>query len=485
MYLSLQASKDYLLLMARISLFFGSFHALFLFLFVYILWKHKISKHFLVCLLVTTTLVAGFALSPFVFSHLEFNSANELAPKAAFGIIVFALFTGFCVFGASYVLIKQYLSSRGLEKTHWGYLAIGMTLTYSLVMFFDVLYYNTTGNLNVIRLNHLYVLPFLLSASYVLLRHHFLHIKVLAAELFAFLIIGVSIVQLTFVRTVTELLFSATLFILLVIFSMLLIRSMNKEVQHRAQEAAYEELQKLDEAKSEFITIASHQLRTPLSGLKGYISMAQEGSYGKPPAKMQKTLGNMAQATERLISLADSFLNVSRMRSGKIELNRQETDMKTFVGAIVEEMRPAAEKKGLNLMWKMPTENLPHVSIDQDKIRTVLSGVLDNAIRYTEKGSITIQIKEQKTRLRLGEGGQSREVLISVADTGKGLTKEEIKDIFTSFKRGKTAQALWTEGVGLSLYIAKQLVEAHGDRIWAESKGPGRGSTFYINLPLV
>ena len=226
--------------------------------------------------------------------------------------------------------------------------------------------------------------------------------------------------------------------------------------------------------KSDFITIASHQLRTPLSGLKGYISMAQEGSYGKPPAKMQKTLGNMAQATERLISLADSFLNVSRMRSGKIELNRQEADMKIFVSAIVEEMRPAAEKKRLNLMWKMPTENLPHVSIDQDKIRTVLMGVLDNAIRYTEKGTITVRLEAQK----------SRGVMISVADTGKGLTPEGRKDVFTSFKRGKTAQALWTEGVGLSLYIAKQLVEAHNGRIWAESPGPAKGSTFYINLPL-
>jgi len=473
MYMAPEFRIDYRLQMSRAVLSFGSFHALFLFLFVYILWKRKISKHFLVCLLVTTTLVAGFALSPFVFSHLEFNSANELAPKAAFGIIVFALFTSFCVFGASYILIRQYLSSRGLGKTHWGYLAIGMTLTYSLVMFFDVFYYNTTGDLDAIRLNHLYVLPFLFAASYVLLRHHFLNIRVLTTEFFAFLIIGISIVQITFVRTATELLFSLTLFILLVIFSMLLIRSMNREVRHRAQEAAYEELQRLDEAKSEFITIASHQLRTPLSGLKGYISMAQEGSYGKPPAKMQKTLGNMAQATERLISLADSFLNVSRMRSGKIELNRQETDLKTFVDAIVKEMRPAAEKRGLNLVWKMPSENLPRVSIDQEKIRTVLMGVLDNAIRYTEKGSINVEIS-----------AQPKTVTTSVIDTGKGLTPEELKDVFTSFKRGKTAQALWTEGVGLSLYIAKQLVEAHGGRIWAESKGHGKGSTFFVELPI-
>ncbi|HEX9721882.1 MAG TPA: HAMP domain-containing sensor histidine kinase [Candidatus Paceibacterota bacterium] len=351
-------------------------------------------------------------------------------------------------------------------------------------MFFDVFYYNATGNLNVIRFNHLYVLPFLFSASYVLLRHHFLNVKVLATELFTILIIGISIVQLTFVRTATEFLFSTTLFILLVIFSFLLIRSMNREVRHRAREAAYEELQKLDAAKSEFITIASHQLRTPLSGLKGYVSMAQEGSYGQLPEEMLRVLGNMGQATERLISLADSFLNVSRMQAGSIELNRQETNMVPFLESIVEEMMLRVEKKKLKIKWNPPVENLPKISIDQEKIRTVLLGVLDNAIRYTKEGSITVCLKAKKNRpahRSLGEGGG---VVISVADTGKGLTQEELQDVFTSFKRGKTAQALWTEGVGLSLFTAKQFVEAHAGRIWAESKGTGQGSTFFVELPI-
>ncbi len=114
-------------------------------------------------------------------------------------------------------------------------------------------------------------------------------------------------------------------------------------------------------------------------------------------------------------------------------------------------------------------------------------GILDNAIRYTKQGSITISIKPPAfTKVTAGKQDsklKNRGLVISVADTGKGMTTEELQNAFTSFRRGKPAQALWTEGVGLSLYIAKQFVEAHGGRIWAESPGEGKGSTFFVELP--
>jgi len=474
-YLSFRIHDENLfLILSHTSILIATFYAFFHFFFAYTFLEKTFSvRKGLLAVTALGIISVIITLTPFLFSGVTYTSTGGLIPIAGSGMFVFAAFATICAFGTFFLIFQKYKKSSGSKKIQSRYVIAGFSTTLFLIFTFVFLNFLLFANTTFIPYTSIFTLPFVLLTSYAILRHHFLDIKIFAAEVFAFLIIGISIVQITFVRTATELLFSLTLFILLVIFSMLLIRSMNREVRHRAQEAAYEELQRLDEAKSEFITIASHQLRTPLSGLKGYISMAQEGSYGKPPAKMQKTLGNMAQATERLISLADSFLNVSRMRSGKIELNRQETDLKTFVDAIVKEMRPAAEKRGLNLVWKMPSENLPRVSIDQEKIRTVLMGVLDNAIRYTEKGSINVEIS-----------AQPKTVTTSVIDTGKGLTPEELKDVFTSFKRGKTAQALWTEGVGLSLYIAKQLVEAHGGRIWAESKGHGKGSTFFVELPI-
>ena len=460
-------------------------YLLFLFVYTFLQKKPKLKLrrgriyllHFFAIVLI------GVSMTPFLFSGVRHFDYGRV-PQFSLGVIPHAVFTIGLTVATFFLIFWRYFHAGESDKRKWRYIVIGLVLTFSLLFSLIYLSLIVFHDLRFAPYSGILTLPFVIFASYAILKHHCLDIRIFGTELFAFLIIGISMVQLAFARTVTELLFSAILLILLVLFAILLIRSMTREIKHRADEIALEELQKLDAAKSEFITIASHQLRTPLSGLKGYISMAQEESYGKLPAAMQRILGNMMQATERLISLADSFLNVSRMQSGKIELNRQETDVKTFLDALVHEMRPAAEKRGLNLMWKMPSENLPHVSIDQEKIRTVLTGVLDNAIRYTEKGGVAIQIKEQKTHLRQGYGGQSRGVLISVADTGKGLTPEERKDVFTSFKRGKTAQALWTEGVGLSLYIAKQLVEAHNGRIWAESPGPGQGTTFFVELPI-
>jgi len=116
---------------------------------------------------------------------------------------------------------------------------------------------------------------------------------------------------------------------------------------------------------------------------------------------------------------------------------------------------------------------LPKISVDREKIRQVIMNVVDNAIRYTEKGGVTVQIKNQKSKIK-----------IIVKDTGAGLTKYELSKMFESFSRGAAGTRLYTEGVGLGLYVAKRFVEMHHGKIWAESKGKGKGSTFYIELPI-
>ena len=468
------------LLVVRYALLSGGLHAFLFFLFIYTFLEQKpiFAKKIFIPLSLMLIVTTIFALSPFMVTQIRYTENGQLTPQTGPGMISFIVLVIISTFGAFYVLFRKYHSASGLEKTQWRYLSIGILTTLLLIFFLIFLNFVFFKNAAMVPYSHLFTLPFVFFASYAILKHHFLDIRIFATEVFAFLIIGISVVQITFARNFTEFVFSLALLILLIILSILLIKSMHKEIQHRAEEAAFEDLQKLDAAKSEFITIASHQLRTPLSGLKGYIAMAQEGSYGKLPTEMLRVLGNMGQATERLISLADSFLNVSRMRAGSIELNRQETDLVTFVDSVVQEMKPRAQEKDLTLNWNPPTKSMPQVPIDQEKMRTVLMGILDNAVRYTKEGSIEVKLEARNPK-------SEKTVTLSVKDTGKGLTPEEIKDVFTSFKRGKTAQALWTEGVGLSLYVAKQFVEAHGGRIWAESAGTEKGSAFYVNLPTV
>lgn len=252
-------------------------------------------------------------------------------------------------------------------------------------------------------------------------------------------------------------------------------KKLEKEVEKATVELreAYEELKKLDKAKSEFISIASHQLRTPLTAVKGYISMMLEKTYGAPPEQMEKPLKNIYLSNERLIKLVNDLLSVSRIEAGRMEIQIEKTSLEEIITSVVEELKNAAKEKNIYLKWEKPEKPLPKISVDKEKIRQAIMNVIDNAIRYTERGGVTIKCKMQNSKCK-----------IEVKDTGTGLTKYELSKMFESFSRGAAGTRLYTEGVGLGLYVAKKFVEMHKGQIWAESKGKGKGSTFYIELPI-
>jgi len=245
------------------------------------------------------------------------------------------------------------------------------------------------------------------------------------------------------------------------------------DFQTKELREAYEELQKLDRAKSEFISIASHQLRTPLTAIKGYISMMIEESYGKPPEKMRKPLENIYLSNERLIKLVNDLLSVSRIESGRIEIKLEKVSIDEIIVSLIEELKGLAREKDLYLKFEKPEKPLPEISVDEERIRQVILNLIENAIRYTNKGSITISAKKSDSKIQ-----------ISIKDTGEGISKEEIPYLFESFSRGSAGTRFWTEGAGLGLYVAKKFVEMHNGKIWAESPGRGKGSTFYIELKI-
>jgi len=236
---------------------------------------------------------------------------------------------------------------------------------------------------------------------------------------------------------------------------------------------AYEKLKKLDEAKSEFISMASHQLRTPLTVIKGYLSMILEGDYGKLSQKMGKSLKNVFVSNERLIKIVNDLLNISRVELGKMELEKTRIQIENLIQSCSEEMKTEAEKKNLNLIYKKPKTKLPKLNIDELKIRQVITNLIDNAIRYTKKGKIEISPVKKKNS-----------ILIKINDTGEGLTKEEQQHIFEGFTRGSAGIDFFIEGAGLGLYVAKKYLDLHQGKMWAESSGKGKGSTFYVEIPV-
>lgn len=254
-------------------------------------------------------------------------------------------------------------------------------------------------------------------------------------------------------------------------FGLKLTREVEKATHELRQ--ANEKLTKLDKAKSEFISIASHQLRTPLTVIKGYISMILEGNFGKLLPAQKESLKKVFESGERLIQLVENLLNVSRIESGRLKFTYRTMQLEELVESVIEELKPNAKKKKLKFIYTKPAKALPKVTIDEEKLRQVVMNLIDNAIKYTEKGKIEVSLKLEK-----------KNISFCVSDSGMGIEKGDMLNLFKKFSRGTGTSVVHTEGTGLGLYVAMQMIEAHKGKVWAESKGKGKGARFCFLLPV-
>jgi signal transduction histidine kinase len=252
-------------------------------------------------------------------------------------------------------------------------------------------------------------------------------------------------------------------------------RKLEREVARATADlrVANEQLAQLDKAKSEFLSIASHQLYTPLTAIKGYLAMVQEEDFGKVAPKQKPIIDILRQSSDRLIDLIRNLLDVSRIESGRLELSLESLDLVAVARDLVTELTPNAERKDLVLEFHAPEGKVTHVVADAQRLRQVLLNILDNAIKYTDKGRIDVRVVREENAL-----------IYSVQDTGKGIAPDELGHLFTKFTRVGGAERYHTEGTGLGLYVAQQIVREHHGDIWAESAGRSHGATFFVKLPV-
>lgn len=256
------------------------------------------------------------------------------------------------------------------------------------------------------------------------------------------------------------------------------VREINATLQQRIKDATKKlrqsnnQLQRLDAAKDEFVSMASHQLRTPLTSVKGYISMVLEGDVGRISQEQRLLLEEAFTSSERMVHLIGDFLNVSRLQTGKFIIDTHAVDLAKVAKQEVDSIRQIASTHGVAVTFKSPSR-FPELYIDENKIRQVIMNFMDNAIYYSPDS------QEIKVTLSIEEG----DAVLRVIDKGMGVPADVQKKLFTKFFRAENARKQRPDGTGIGLYLARKVIDGHGGSLVFESK-EGKGSTFGFRLPI-
>lgn len=231
-------------------------------------------------------------------------------------------------------------------------------------------------------------------------------------------------------------------------------------------------LQEVDHLKTEFISVASHQLRTPLSAVKWVLKMVLDGDLGPIGPEQRDMLAKGYQSNERMIALINDLLDVSRIEEGRFEYHFAPGPLADVIDAAVIETRPTIERKQIVFRFERPAEPVPAIFLDRDKLRLAIENLLDNALKYTpEGGAVTVRLKHDPSA-----------VSVEVEDGGVGIPSHQQDRVFGKFFRGDNVVRMQTEGTGLGLFIARRIVEAHHGQLSFVSR-EGIGSTFTLTLP--
>ena len=390
------------------------------------------------------------------------------------GLAVFIWILGF--------LIHRYLKIKEAALRHQIVL-LGIGIELFLLSFFTSSYWASyIDNFELEQYGLFGMVIFMGFLGYLIVQYKAFDVKVFGAQALVFAIVVLIGSQFFYVKSLSNLILNGIAFVLTLVAGYYLVKSVGIEVKQKEElqklsdtlAKANARLKELDTAKSEFISIASHQLRTPLTAIKGYLSLILEGSYGTVPAAIQDVLDKLYTVNNRLTQLVEDSLNVSRIEAGRIQYNFQPTHLEALAAELVDMFALNAKSKNLYLKMSLPKKTLPEMMVDPNKIKEIMQNIIDNALKYTPEGGVDVIVEN---------GGDKARIIIK--DTGIGIKPEDKDHLFEKFIRSKETTKMVVSGAGLGLYVGKSFVEAHGGKVWAESEGPGKGSQFIIELPFV
>ncbi len=469
---------------------FAGFTAIFSIYFIYVfLNKKDVPFHYKSTFLILLAPLLILAPSNLSISGFDITLCDAFAFEGGAFKIYYTSLGILAMLWIVTLLVESHKKAKDYFKKQIIYIGIGIE-SFLLLFFFivsAVTYFVNIGLLADSRLE-MYglfgILIFILSVAFVVVKYNAFNLK-LAAPVALVVGLWIMVFSLLFLQNidVIQTIVSLTLFFLF-IFGVALIKSVKKEIQHREEieklvgklKKANNRLRELDKEKSEFVSIASHQLRSPLTAIGGYVSLLRDGSFGKMPEKAFEPLERIYTSTQNMSLSIEEYLNVSRIESGNMKYNKVDFNLSEQAEHICDDLRSVALKKGLLLFFRTNLQSYPIVHADQGKLVQLVHNLVSNSIKYTEKGTVTVYVHDDKI---------NKKIFLEVIDTGIGMNEKALENLFQKFERADNAHKTNIQGTGLGLYMALKIVEAMGGTITAYSEGEGKGSRFVLELPLV
>ena len=476
----------YGLLLIRMTIFLGIFHAFSFFELFSIFPKEQYtrSRFHTFFVIPWVFIMALLTLTPYVFkgvSEIQNGRIVEVVNGPLlplYGITTISLI----VLGIIRI-IKKFIGSKGPLRSQTKVIFFGTAITFALLIVFNFVFPAVLNISKYIPFGALFLFPFISFTSYAILKHKLFRIKVLSTGVTVFILSTVLLFELIYTQTLSMIFFRGGVFLLMLIFGINLIRSVLREVEQREHiqtlagelQQANEKLKGLDKLKTEFLSLASHQLRSPLTAIKGYASMLTEGAFGALDEKQNEAVKRIYASAQGLVNVVEDLLNVSKIEQGGMKYEFSPVDLQKLITDLVGEMRIPAENKKLIFTAVIPQFDKCMVNADPVKIKQVFLNLVDNSIKYTEKGFVEVSLTRST---------ENKTIIFTVRDSGVGISQETKEKLFQKFSRGEGGK-LNTGGSGLGLYLAREIARAHKGDITITSEGLGKGASFIVTLPAV
>lgn len=401
-------------------------------------------------------------LIPFVFQQVShFIPVDEVNnPEKSQGIILAGIVTLTFFTSGIVVLFRRIGQSKGDERRQVMLMFTGMSLTAGLVLLFSFILPIGFKNFNFIPYGALFLFPVVVFTAYAIYIVELFHVKNIFAGLFTFFLCVVSLVELVLAETVEQVLLRVLVFLLTIIIGIQLVKNIF-------------EIELANEQKSELMSFATHEIRTPITVMRGYATMLLDGDRGEISNPVKDLLQKIMIAGNDVTTLLAEYLDKSKIELNQLEYSPSRFEMNSMVNEILVIFKIHAEQKGLELTHSIDMNHKHYVYADRARMKEVLINIIDNSIKYTPTGSVNVSVKTEKGY-----------VVVKVSDTGVGIEKNIMPSLFKEFSRADL-QKVNILGSGLGLYLAKKFTEAMKGQIWAESAGKDKGSQFYIKLPEV